>query len=89
VADPDFTDYDWAKTNTWSKQMADPIQVDAANPSKKTSEILGPTSDEATVQMSELTQKCYWNDVVYNQGVRVKAGGQCYECSFGRWIPLD
>ncbi len=36
--------------------MADPTQVDAADPSKKNSEILGPTSDEATVQMSELDQ---------------------------------
>ncbi len=36
--------------------MADSTQVDAADPSKKNSEILGPTSDEATVQMSELDQ---------------------------------
>ena len=69
--------------------MPDPIRVDVADPSKKTSEILGPTSDEATVQMSELTQKCYWNDVEYEQGARVEAGNDCYECSFGRWIPLD
>lgn len=69
--------------------MADPIRVDSKNPSKRTSEILGPTSDEATVQMSELTQRCYWNDEVYDQGVRVQVGNDCYECSFGRWITLD
>lgn len=69
--------------------MPDPIRVDVADPSKKTSEILGPTSDEATVQMSELTQKCYWNGVEYEQGARVETGSNCYECSFGRWIPLD
>lgn len=69
--------------------MANPIQVDAADPAKKTSEILGPTSDEATVQMSELSQKCYWNSVEYAQGARVQAGTDCYECSFGKWIPLD
>lgn len=69
--------------------MADPVRVDVADPSKRTSEILGPSSDEATVQMSELTEKCYWNNEVYNQGVRVQAGQDCYECSFGRWIPID
>jgi len=69
--------------------MADPIKVDAAEPSKKTSEILGPTSDEATVQMSELDQKCYWNDVEYAQGARISDKGKRYECSFGKWIPLD
>jgi hypothetical protein len=69
--------------------MADAIDVKAADPSKKTSEILGPTSDEATVQMSELDQKCFWNDVEYNQGQQVVAEGKKYECSFGKWIPLD
>jgi hypothetical protein len=69
--------------------MADPIKVDPADPSKKTSDILGPTSDEATVQMSELDQKCFWNSVEYGQGVRIVAKGKRYECSFGRWIPLD
>lgn len=69
--------------------MADPIQVGPADPSKKNSEILGPTSDEATVQMSELDQKCYWNGTQYDQGVRVVSQGKRYECSFGKWIPLD
>lgn len=69
--------------------MSDPVRVDIADPSKKTSEILGPTSDEATVQMSELTERCYWNGVEYAQGVRIMAGNECYECSFGRWITLD
>ena len=54
--------------------MADPIDVDAIDPSKKNSEILGPTSDEATVQMSELDQKCSWNDVEYPQGQTGYAG---------------
>ena len=69
--------------------MADAIRVEAVDPSKKTSEILGPTSDEATVQMSELSQKCYWNNVEYGQGIQVITNGECYECSFGRWIPTD
>lgn len=69
--------------------MAGAIKVEAVNPSKKTSEIAGPTSDEATVQMSEMNQKCYWNDVVYNQGIQILVGDECYECSFGRWIPRD
>lgn len=69
--------------------MADVIKVDVADPSKKTSDIIGPTSDEATVQMSELTQKCFWNNVEYRQGTKVISDGHRYECSFGRWIPLD
>jgi hypothetical protein len=70
-------------------QMADAIRVDSADPAKTCSEILGPTSDEATVQMSELTQKCYWNDVEFRLGARIIAGNDCYECSFGKWIKLD
>jgi hypothetical protein len=69
--------------------MADPIDVGAIDPSKKNSEILGPTSDEATVQMSELDQTCSWNDIEYQQGQKVVSEGKKYECSFGRWIPLD
>ncbi len=69
--------------------MADPTQVDAADPSKKNSEILGPTSDEATVQMSELDQTCFWYDTEYQQGQQVLAEGKKYECSFGKWVPLD
>lgn len=69
--------------------MTDAIKVDNVDPSKKTSEILGPTSDEATVQLSELGQKCYWNGVEYRQGARVSAAGERYECSFGKWIPID
>ncbi len=67
--------------------MTDATEVGAIDPSKKNSEILGPTSDEATVQMSELEQTCYWNDVEYAQGKQVIAEGKIYECSFGKWIP--
>ena len=69
--------------------MADPTQVDAADPSKKNSEILGPTSDEATVQMSEMDQTCFWNDVEFQQGQSVISEGMEYQCSFGKWIPMD
>jgi len=69
--------------------MADTIPVDAADPSKKTSDIHDPASDEATVQMSELDRKCYWNNVEYEQGVRISASGNDYTCSFGKWVPLD
>ena len=66
--------------------MANAIPVDAADPSKKISEIIGPTSDEATVQMSELDQQCFWNDTEFSQGDKISADGHQYECSFGRWI---
>jgi len=69
--------------------MADVIPVDAADPSKKTSDILGPASDEATVQMAEMDRKCYWNNVEYEQGVKISTGGMRYTCSFGKWVPLD
>ncbi len=69
--------------------MADAIRVNGADPAKKTSEILGPSSDEATVQMSELAERCYWNDIEYQQGVRIIDGEDCYECSFGKWVLLD
>ena len=69
--------------------MAEAIPVDTADPSKKTSEIIGPTSDEATVQMSELDQQCFWNDTEFSQGDKISAGGQQYECSFGRWIVAE
>lgn len=69
--------------------MADTTQVEPADASRRTSDILGPSSDEATVQMSELDQKCYWNDVEYEQGARVSTGGKSYVCSYGRWVPVD
>ncbi|MEX2352912.1 MAG: hypothetical protein WD709_01900 [Gammaproteobacteria bacterium] len=69
--------------------MADATPVEAADESKKTSEILGPSSGEATVQMSEMDQKCYWNDVEYEQGAKVSAEGKQYTCSFGKWVLTD
>ena len=69
--------------------MGDATKVDPADPAKKTSEIVGPTSDEATVQMSQLDRKCWWNGAEYDQGARIDAGGDRYECSFGKWVPLD
>lgn len=69
--------------------MADPTQVDATDPAQKNSEILGPTSDEATVQMSEMDQTCFWNDVEFQQGQSVVCEGKEYQCSFGKWIPAD
>ncbi len=64
-------------------------EVEAVDSSKKTSEILGPTSDEATVQMDQLEEKCYWNDAEFSNGDQVTNGGKCYECSFGRWIEME
>jgi hypothetical protein len=69
--------------------MADATPVDAPDSSKKTSEIMGPSSDEATVQMSDMDAKCYWNDAEFETGDQVSNGGKCYECSFGRWIETE
>ena len=66
-----------------------PTTVDPVDDSKKNSEILGPNSDEATIQMDQLEEKCYWNDAEFATGDQVESEGKCYECSFGRWIPLD
>ena len=63
--------------------------VDPVDPGKKNSEILGPNSDEATVQMDQLEEKCYWNDAEFGTGDQVTADGKCYECSFGRWIEIE
>ncbi|MGK0297214.1 MAG: hypothetical protein ACI9XC_000815 [Gammaproteobacteria bacterium] len=69
--------------------MGDAIEVGADDPSKKSSEILGPNSDEATVQMSEMELTCFWNDVEYDQGKQIITEGKVYECSFGKWLPQD
>lgn len=66
--------------------MATP--VDPADPGKKTSEIVGPMSDEATVKMELQDAVCHWNDQEFQQGAQVEADGVCYECSFGRWIQI-
>lgn len=68
--------------------MGEPVTVEAADPAKTTSEILGPSSDEATVQMSQENQTCVWNDQEFKQGDQVSVDGTCYECSFGRWVQL-
>ncbi len=62
--------------------------VEPAAPGKKTSAILGPNSDEATVQMDQMEQKCYWNDAEFSSGDQVSTGGKCYECSFGSWVQV-
>ncbi len=64
-------------------------EVGPIDTSKKNSEVLGPTSDEATVQMDQLEQKCYWNDAEFSTGDQVESEGVRYECSFGRWIEVD
>ncbi len=69
--------------------MADATPVEAPDSSKKTSEILGPDSDDETVQMSDMDEKCYWNDQEFDTGARVSNNGKCYECSFGRWVTAE
>lgn len=64
-------------------------EVGPVDNSKKNSEVLGPTSDEATVQMDQLEEKCYWNDAEFTGGEQVSNDGKCYECSFGRWIEIE
>ena len=69
--------------------MSDKKEVEAADPAKKTSEVLGPMSEQATVQMSKQDEKCYWNDDEFSHGDQVMADGECYECSYGRWVLVD
>lgn len=70
--------------------MADksPTTVEAVDPAKKTSTILGPMSDEATVRMDQQDEGCLWNDEKFSQGDQVMLGDDCYECSFGRWVKV-
>ncbi|MCG8325281.1 MAG: hypothetical protein MI673_07170 [Thiotrichales bacterium] len=68
--------------------MSNPTTVEAADPAKQTSEIVGPLSEEATVTMTNESKKCLWNDQEFNQGDRVSVDGTCYECSFGRWVEI-
>lgn len=69
--------------------MSGATPVKRAEPGKKTSEILGPTSGEATVKMDLQTAKCYWNDAEFSQGARISVNDECYECSFGRWVAVE
>ena len=69
--------------------MAEPKVVEPADPSKKTSQILNTTIDEATVQMDQQKKDCYWNDEAFSQGDQIDVDGTCYECSFGRWVIAD
>ena len=69
--------------------MGNPTAVEAADPGRTTSEIVGPLSDEATVTMSQEENSCLWNDQKFDQGERISVDGDCYECSFGRWIKVD
>ena len=63
--------------------------VEPAAPGRKTSQILGPTGGEATVKMDLQDSKCFWNDAEFSQGDRISVKGECLECSFGRWVPVE
>ena len=64
--------------------MADVVEVEAEDPSKKTSDIINLSADEITVTVTELEQNCFWNDVEYDQGVKITSEGIIYKCSFGK-----
>jgi len=65
------------------------VNVEPVDPAKKTSEIAGPSADEATVSMDMMSESCFWNDQEFKLGQRVSAEGKCYECSFGRWLEME
>lgn len=65
------------------------VPVEAPDPAKNTSVILGPMSEEATVRMDLQNEKCYWNDTEFSHGDQVSVGGKCYECSYTRWLEVD
>ena len=69
--------------------MSEAKSVEPVDPAKKTSEIIDATAGEATVKMDQQDAKCYWNDAEFSQGERVDVGGTCYECNFGRWLPVE
>ena len=69
--------------------MQKPTPVEQADPEKNTSTILGPMSEQSTVQMNLQNEKCYWNDKEFSQGDQISVDGECYECSYGRWVKID
>jgi hypothetical protein len=69
--------------------MSEPKTVAPADPAKNTSDVLSVTIDEATVQMSQQGKECFWNDESFKQGQQISVEGKCYECSFGRWVPVE
>ena len=68
---------------------SNPVEVEAPDSSKKTSEILGPMSEEATVRMDLQNEQCYWNDAEFSHGDQVSVDGKRYECSYTRWVEVD
>lgn len=68
---------------------SNPVEVEAPDSSKKTSEILGLMSEEATVRMDLQNEQCYWNDAEFSHGDQVIADGKRYECSYTRWVEVD
>ncbi len=89
LAEIDLRDYDIRQAPAGGKTMSDATPVEKADPAKKTSTISEPASDEATVQMDQMEEKCYWNDAEFSLGDQVSVDGKCYECNFGRWIEID
>ena len=65
------------------------VEVEAPDSSKKTSEILGPMSEEATVKMDLQNEHCYWNDAEFSHGDQVSLDGKRYECSYTNWLEVD
>jgi hypothetical protein len=68
---------------------SNPVEVEAPDSSKKTSDILGPMSEEATVRMDLENQQCYWNDREFSHGDQVIVDEKRYECSYTRWVEVD
>lgn len=66
-----------------------PTPVTEVDPAKKTSNILGPMSEQSTVRMDLQNEKCYWNGQEFSHGDQVLLGDKCYECSYSRWVLVD
>jgi hypothetical protein len=89
LAQSNRNDYDCRQATAGGKAMSDVTQVEAVDPAKKTSPITGPVHDEATVQMDQIEETCFWNDTEFTLGDRVSVDGKCYECNLGRWVEID
>ena len=64
------------------------IPVEARDPSKKTSGILGSVKEEATVMMDLQDELCYWNDAEFSQGDQITVDGKRYECTYTKWLEI-
>ena len=68
-----------------------PSQVGAADPERRTSPIHTDPEQSFELlreQVGDEAAGCYFNDVRYPEGTRVKSGSACLRCERGIWVEV-